>query len=349
MLSLGSYYIYKIGSFNAIYSWVIYSLAIFVNMHYGYYNSFLRGVGAIAESNKASLYTKLIQVACSVLLLLFGYGLIGVSIAFLVSGIFLRAYSYTVFMKYEGIGTKLKSVQTGDIKEKVRDLFKIVWHNASKEGLITLSNYLSTQANTLICSSVLGLASTGSYGLSVQFAAIISTLSSVPFQVNHPKLQEMSISGNTADGKKIFSFAMSLYTIIFIILSLFLILCIPIIIWLKPTYSIDTFMLICILVYMFIYHYYHLFCSYISTFNTLPYTRSFILTALLSVATSFIFAKYLHFGIWALILCPLLVSLAYNAWKWPWYVFKKKLEMSPVQLYGIGTGEIIKYIKKFKI
>lgn len=347
MLSIGSLYIIKVGGPSAILSWLIYAVAVFINLLYGYFNSFLRGVGAIAESNKASVYSKIIQVVSTGLFLYLGYGLLGVSIAFLLCGVFVRVYSYVAFNKYQGIGDKMKEVESGDVKSEVWKLFKIVWHNASKEGLITLSNYLSTQANTLICSSVLGLASTGSYGLSIQFATVISTISGVPFTVNHPKLQEMSVSGNIDEGKRVFSFAMSLYSMAFALLSLALILCIPIVKWLKPTYSVDVIMLVVILLYMFIYNYYHLFCSYISTFNTLPYTRAFIITAVLSVMTSYICARYLSFGLWALIICPLIVSLAYNFWKWPRFVLSNKLSISLLEMYRIGANEIILYVKKF--
>ena len=348
LLSIGSYYIYKISNLVAVYAWIVYSFATFINLLYGYYGSFLRGVGAVAEYNKSSVYSKLIQVFFSVIFLIAGWGLMGVSIAFLISGISVRFYSYVVFYKYENIGKHLKLAVVDDLKPKIVELFKIVWHNASKEGLVTLSNYLSTQANTLICSFVIGLSSTGSYGLSVQLATIIGSISSVIFSANHPKLQEMSVSNNLEGGKRIFASSMGIYVLTFITLSVLLLLGLPIIVYFKPTYNVNVIMLICILLYMFLYNFYHLFCSYISTFNILPYTKSFILTAILTVLLSYVAAKFFNIGIWALILCPIIVSLSFNVWYWPRYVLHNILHISLYSFVKVGFLEISKIINGLK-
>lgn len=346
LLSAGSIYIVQVDSTEALDSWIVYSLGVFLNIWFSYYSTFLRGIGAIAENNIAAVYSRLAQIVFTIPLLLMGYGLMGVSIAYFMSGFVLRIYSRQAFYKYDSIGERIKNITVPNQIKKSIDLFKIVWHNASRDGLVTLSNYLSTQANTLVSSAVIGLSATGSYGISVQFASIISTLAFTPFTTNHPAMQEKSISGDIEGSKRLFATSIMMYAIIFIVLGGGLVLSKPLILWLKPNFSVDTWMLIVLLLYNFIYNLYHLFCSYISTFNKIPYSNAFIITSFASVGLSYVFAKYLGMGIWAMIIAPLLVSLAYNAWKWPKYVFDNYLQMSIEDYLKIGLNGSKEYIKK---
>ena len=86
LLSVGSFYINSLDS-SCILAWIVYSVGVALNMRYCYYTSFLLGVGAVAENNKAAIITKLVQIIASILLLYAGYGVLGVSIAYLISGI----------------------------------------------------------------------------------------------------------------------------------------------------------------------------------------------------------------------------------------------------------------------
>lgn len=346
LLVPGAIYIINISSTEVIPSWFVYSTGVFLNILFSYYSTFLRGVGAVAENNIAAVYSRLTQIIVTIPLLLLGYGLMGVSVAYLLSGFALRIYSRYAFYRYEGIGQKIKGILVIDKIKKSIDLFKIVWHNASKDGLVTLSNYLSTQANTLISSALIGLSATGSYGISVQLASIIGTLAFVPFTTNHPAMQEKSISGDVQGSKQLFSTSIFMYIVLFVLMSIGLIVLQPIIVWLKPSFSLSITMLIALLFFNFIYNLYNLFCSYISTFNKIPYSNAFILTAFTSVILSFILTKYFNMGIWALILAPLVVSLSYNVWKWPKYVFDNYLHMTLVEYLNMGYKMSVVYVKK---
>ena len=350
LLTLGSWYVFSLSGKRPLIAWSLFSLGIFLNMLYNYYTSFLRGVGAIAQSSIADMYSRGIQIIFTTVLLLTGFGLDGVAFSSLVSGIVFRLYSKRAFFKYEGIGDMLKTVCVPNIREERKKMFPILWYNSSKEGVITLSRFLSTQANTLICSNVIGLSGTGSYGLSVQIATIFATVAQIPFTILHPKMQEASLTANRFNSIKYFSSSISLYIIVFVLFVLLFFIGKPIILWLKPTFSLDNSMMVGVFVYFFIYYLYSLFASYISTYNELPYTLSFIITSIISVIGSFVLAKYFSLDIWALIIAPLIVSCVYNAWKWPKYVFDKYLQISFANIVLIGFKEIkvmiIKYIKK---
>lgn len=321
LLTAGLFYIKSLDE-TCILAWVIYSIGVALNMMYCYYTSFLRGVGAIAENNKAAILTKLVQIVLSIGLLFAGYGILGVSIAYLISGLVLRVSSKVFFDHYEHIRENLSKVNASTSWGEVKETFGIIWYNASKDGLVTLANYLNTQANTLICSSVLGLASTGSYGLSVQLSSIAATIAGIPFSSALPKLQEKAAKHDKENGLRLFSGTIILFVVSFIVLTTIVVFMLPVIKWLKPTLSIDIFMLLAVFFLAFINQIYHYCASLISTFNTLPYTKAFILSSVAAVILSLFMTKFTSLGVWALIVAPILITASYNLWKWPLYVLK---------------------------
>lgn len=332
LLTAGLFYINSLDS-SCIVAWIIYSVGVALNMRYCYYTSFLLGVGAIAENNKAAIITKLVQIIVSIILLYAKYGVLGVSIAYLISGITLRLSSKFYFDNYENIKEKLRRVKSKTSWIEVKKTFNIIWHNASKEGLVTIANYLNTQANTLICSSVLGLATTGAYGLSVQLSTIAATIAGIPYSSAMPKLQEKAVKRDNQGGMCLFSGTMVLFLGSFILLTCVVILLLPVIKWLKPSLTIDVCLLLAVFFLSLVNQIYHYFASLISTFNILPYTKAFVISSFVAVILSYLLAKYTGLGIWALVIAPLLVAFSYNVWKWPYYVLK---------LYNISFNQFIK-------
>lgn len=340
----GTPYIINISGYDFLLAWGIYGIAVCVNLLYSYYTSLLRGIGAIAENNFACIISKICQIVLSFVLLQCGMGLVGVSIAYLVSGFALRFVSLFCFYQYEGIGKSLRNVHVTGLFRQLFAMFKIIWYNASKDGLVTISNFLCTQANTLICSYVIGLSATGSFGLSIQIATIIGTIASIIFTSFHPAMQEAALHNDRQAGYRYLTTSMMAYVYMYIIMSLGALLFLPVIHFLRPELEMDAVVFIVILVYMFIYYIYHLFSSYISTFNRLPYTTSFIVTAFASVVLSFFLAKYTRMGIWALVIAPIVTSLAYNAWKWPYHVISELCGSSINEFVVQGTRNLGSYI-----
>ena len=335
--SIGTYYILSLNckSENVLFAWLLYGLGVILNLYYSYFTSFLRGVGAVAQNNIAGVISKIVQIVVSCLLLYNGWGIVGASIGYLVSGIAIRFYSMHAFYNYERIGESLKKVTCLITFRDYWKTFLIIWYNASKEGLITASNYLSTQANTLICSSVLGLATTGSYGITVQLATIISGMSNIPYTTYQSKMMEQILKGDIHNSLKLFSGSMFLFSFVYLAMSICTISCIPIIVYFKPTFSINYYMMAALFIFIFIDRFHHNFCSYISNFNKLPYTYPYIISSIISVVLSFLLTSLSNLGVWALIIVPTIVALSYNAWKWPFYVLRGN-EISINQFIRIG-------------
>ena len=227
-------------------------------------------------------------------------------------------------------------------------MFVVIWHNASKEGLVMIANYLTTQANTLICSSVLGLATTGSYGISVQLATIVTGMSNIPYATYQSKMMEKLLQRDNEGSLILFSGTLLLFSAAFIFLAVGTLLVIPIIIWLKPSFSVDYTMMAVLFLFMYIDKIYHNFASYISNSNRLPYTFPFIISSFCSVVFSYLVARFTFLGIWALIVAPVVVALSYNAWRWPLFVLKENRVglLQFITMGGVSVRVII--INKFK-
>jgi O-antigen/teichoic acid export membrane protein len=349
LLTVGSVYVWSLThSYDSLIPWVIYTIGLFLNLLYSYYSSFLIGVGAIAELNKASVVSKTIQLVLSISLLLLGFGLLGVSIAYIISGIFVRLLSRYYFYSYQNIGECTNAIKIQSKYRECYKLFKVIWHNASRDGLVTISNFLCTQANVLISSSVIGLGTTGFYGLSMQLSTIISNVSAIPFSTFQPLMQEKAVRRDIQGSMSVFARSLILFLILFIGLSIISILLFPFIEYLKPEMNIDVTLYAAILLYMIMYQIYHLCASYISTFNIIPYNKAFIISSITSAILSYALAELTTIGVYAIVAAPIVVTVAYNLWRWPIYVLRYT-NFSMKEFIKIGSIEaklfIINFIK----
>ena len=165
LITIGTWYVKyitkNISGNTPVISWLIYALAIFLNLYYGYYASFLRGVGAITQANKNTIYARAAHIIVMIVLLFLGTGIIGASAAYLTYGLVFRLLGKYHFYKYQGIGEKLSVIKVKTSLEKLKEVFLIVWHNAWRDGLIAICDYLCSQASVIICSIYLPLSDTG--------------------------------------------------------------------------------------------------------------------------------------------------------------------------------------------
>lgn len=322
MSTLGTWYVYAVASDMLsetwLLSWALYAAGVFLNLLYGYLNAFLRGVGAVAEISKSQVFARIAQLGLSVILLLAGLGIIGCSLSYLVSGIILRVTGLRYFLSYKGIGKRLQKGFATVARERASELFKIMWSNAWRDGLVSVSVYLCTQANTLICSYVLGLVSTGSYGLSLQVANIIGNISAVWYSTNQPRMQECVVTGNRGLNVRLFGESIIVFVAVGTTLSIgAIVVGVPLIRVLRPSSSMDPWLLAALCAYTLAYRGANLCASCISNFNTIPYYLAFVLSGICSVTFSAGLAAWSGLGIWSLVVAPTLVLISYNIWKWP--------------------------------
>lgn len=316
-------------------AWSVYALAVFLNLYYGYIVSFLRGVGALSQYYKALTISKIVQLLLASLLLAFGCSLIGVSIAYLVSCVVLRTLSIRYFSRYQNVLAQIKQRQRLITLSEKRELFRTMWHLAWRDGLVSISNYLSTQANTLICSVLLGLNETGSYGISIQMTTAICTVSAILYTTYQPKLQECAFRGDVEGATHYFSISIAFYWVCFILSSLIVaVVIIPVVHLVRPQFAVDISMFLAISLYFLLYRRQCIYASQISNSNTLPYVPAFLICSLLSIVLSAVLAAATPLGLWSLIVAPIVVNGAFNNWYWPMRVHRE-----------LGVGELSLVLK----
>lgn len=342
LLVFGSAYIFYISydtlTTSYIIAWIIFVVAVFLNLYFGYYASFLRGVGAIASVSKITVGAKCAQILVSLVLLVLGFDLIGICSAYLCYGFLYRIFARRSFYSYQDIGKNLSAVSYIISVKELKETFLTVWHNAWREGVVSLSSYLCNQSSALICGLFLTLFETGIYSLAVQLIAVIVNVASGLYNAYQPTLQNTFATGDVEKRKKTMSMILMSFIILYIIgVATLITIGIPIIKLLKPNANLSVEVILSIGIYQFIITFRNIFSSYFSCSNRLLYSKAFIVSAIIGVIGSTICMGPLKMGLVGLIGAQIMSQLVYNFWYWP----NKAMKEMNVNVLDMGKIFII--------
>lgn len=327
-------------------AWGLYALSVFLGLYYGYFASFLRGVGAIDIANKNTVFARVAQIVLTIVFLFCGLGLVGACAGYLIYGTLFRVLGKSSFYKYKDIGKHLKEVTQKTSYSQIKELFFVIWHNAWRDGAISLCNYFCNQASTLICSAYLTLAETGMYSLAVQIVTAVSTVAAVAYNTYQPSIQSNYISGKKEKVKSTMAFIVTTYSVMFLFFMVIVIVAgIPVLRIIKPDVVLSVPIMIGLGLYQFILKFRNCYTSYFSSTNRIPYLSGFATSAILCVVLSFLFIGILPFGIWGLILAQLISQLVYNAWYWP-LLANKELEIKFSEYWRLFCYELNNRLNK---
>ena len=351
MVTIGSLYISFISkhlnSLEPIIAWIIYSIAIFLNLYFGYYGSFLRGVGAISDFNKAIVFSKLAQIITTVFFLWCGFGLIGTGIAYLTYGTLYRLIAKRSFYRFKGIGNGLKTITVKIPESEVKEMFITVWYNAWREGLVSLSNYLSNQACTIIVSLYMPLTQTGAYSLGVQICTAVAQVAGAMYRSNQPVLQSAYINNDKDAQRRTMSLIVFSFSSLDII-GMFLATTIglPLLRLIRPESVIAPVVLLALGLYHFILNFRNCYTSYFSCTNRIPYVKAFLISSFTCIALAFLAMGVLNMGMWGIIAAQLISQLMYNAWAWT-IKAHRELQLSASETVRLGYEEMMKVVNSF--
>lgn len=319
-------------------SWIIFIIAIFFNLYFLYSITQIRGYGDVAGENKAKTVSKIFQLFVTAILLVNGAGLIGASIGFLTNSLMLRVLSFKYIRCHKSIERHRKEdcrpVKISDVVDVVKQVGGLVW----RDGVVQLALYGSTQSMSIMSSIYLGLAETGTYSISLQLATAIYNFAAAYPKAFFPAMQASYAEGNLARQRSIVSSGIvafwastalgSICVIIFII---------PMLSFIKPESSVESSLLIMMIIYMALLQQHSIFCSYIISTNEIPYMKGYLTACLLGIFFVFLLCSRFHLGSWGIILGQFLSQLIYNNWKWPKY-FCNKLGLTYFQAILMGCN-----------
>jgi ABC-type spermidine/putrescine transport system permease subunit II len=63
--------------------------------------------------------------------------------------------------------------------------------------------------------------------------------------------------------------------------------------------------------------------GFILSNNEVPFFYADVITGIATVVLMFVLLQFTNLGIWSLLLAQLATGLAYNYWKWPYYLLKQ--------------------------
>ena len=135
----------------------------------------------------------------TIVLLVQGYGIIGASIGYLVYGFGFKIFGKRYFYEYKDIGSELNKVDY-DSSVSMQDMFYTLWHNAWRDGIVSIANYMSVQATTLLCSLYLTLAETGVFSMALQFTTAVAVIGSTLYNTYQSAVQNAYVLGDMKEG-----------------------------------------------------------------------------------------------------------------------------------------------------
>lgn len=348
LLTIGTFYVYNITNGfqsveNTLIIWVIFSFSVFFEMFYSYYTALLGGRGMIMESRKAVVYSRLVYVVLAFVFLYLGFGLIGVVIANFIAPFFNRIISYRFFFTEE----LMRKISCFDIsKQEKLELFKIVWHNARKIGLVFLGSYAINKFSFFLAGLYLSLSEIASYGLMIQLVGLLSTISGTLFMINQPKFSSMRVNSNEQKLLKEFAFTMIVYYGLFIIGIIFLATLGPFILnILGSNVQLPNNRIVLIFSLIILLEGNHSnFASFIITKNNVPFVKSSLIAGMVIILGDYFSLTHTEFGIMGLVVIQALVQLSYANWKWP-YIVCKEFGISYFVFMHLGLKEVIIKLK----
>jgi O-antigen/teichoic acid export membrane protein len=333
LLSVGTMYITKISIGNIamieyLPAWIIYIFAIFLNLYYSYWTSFLRGVGAVKEYYQVIFFSKLAQLIFSVIGLLLGYELLAVAIAYLVSVIISRLISRFLFYRYSDVQERMDEILKITVsKTETFQTLKTLWSSVYKQGLLSISNYMIDKSAILISTAYFGLVTTSQFGLTLQALGVVSTISNVFYNSYLAKMISYKTTGKIKSAYKILCKSVSIQIVILLMGWIGISTVGPLILSLigSQTIMLPNIQMSILAIYVIIFNSQTLFTNFIIMDNKYPMVNAYIVSGIITILLQIIFANiFFQYGIVSIISVQLIVLLAYNSWKWPSYVAKSQ-------------------------
>jgi O-antigen/teichoic acid export membrane protein len=346
--TFGSAYIYRVTEGfsnveNSLVIWLIFSSSIFFNIYYTYYDSLLTGKGLINEASRAKVFSRLTYIIVAVTLLYLGLGLLGVALASFTAPFVNRFLSYRFFFTAE---LKKKIEEFNITNHEKIDLFKIIWHNSKKLGLVLVCAYASSSLGFFLAGLFLPLSEIASYGLMIQLVGILSGVSGTLFGIYLPRFSSLRIKGDNQTLIKDFAFSMNVSYIIFITGIIFLLTLGP---WALRLIGSKTFLppvwLIAIYATFVLLQVNHsAYATIITTRNDIPFLVPAIIASCVIAIGSYLSLKFTNLDILGLILIQGLTESAYDNWKWP-LVVHKEFNIKFKNFITIGFSESVNRAK----
>lgn len=301
-------------------AWVIFSFAVSVNLYLMWVSPMLIGADQVDKNYLYLISSRGTFFLVGAVLLVQGYGLSGLSAAFLLGPLFARI-AIAVFL--HPLLADIKKAGSPEFRAAMREL-ETIWHNSKKMGMVSIGAYLINRYNIFVVSSFIGLSAAASYGITIQILMALNSVSQLAFHVALPKMVRARIENNLGQLKTLFAGASLFYLATFALGGVFVFLFGNSLLFLVGS-SIKllegNFLLVLLIVFILEGNHSNSALT-ITTANTVPFVRSAIFSGVAIFCLSTL-SGYFGLGMMGIILSQGLVQMLYNNWKWPKMVYEE--------------------------
>ena len=321
MGTVGSLYTYSvsmdIAAVDWIPAWIVFVAAVFLNIYFDYFESMLRGIGDFTGINKATIGASVLQLLTMAGMLIAGFGIMSCSAGFFVQGVAFRLLCSFYFSRHKEISRGFLLAKR-PLKTQIEEVRKEISGNAYRDTLVSVANYLSTTANTLLCASFVGLAESSAFSIALQLLNACVNVSSVALSTYQPALQSAYANGDAELEKKLTARVLVSFISLYMmcVLGLFTI-GIPLLSILGKASAFNYGVTAVLAVYMFLWKQHSVCATLIANTNRIPYTKAFVITSCAGIALSTLFLRVFNGSVYGLIAGQLVAQAVYNNWKWP--------------------------------
>ena len=350
MLTFGTWYIYSVTDgftnvSNSFLIWLVYSVSTFFNIYFYYYSSLLTGSGQIKESKQALLASRVGYIVLAYIMLLMGWGLMGVVLANLISPFLGRALSHYFFYTRELSNNLAREILT---KEEKKELFDVIWYNAKKLGVNFIGAYAITKFAMFIAGLYLSMDDIASYGLMSQIVSILTGVANVFFSTFIPSINNYKVMGENENLIRNFARSQLVFILVYIICAIVIVTLGP---WILDIIKSNaelpaSYIMILFLLITLLENNHANFATVITAGNKVPFVAAALISGGLICVFDFLVLQFTALGMLGIIIVPGIVQLSYNNWYWPRYVLKE-YNVSIFKFIRLGVKELITQIMGF--
>ncbi|PSV32326.1 O-unit flippase-like protein [Photobacterium sp. GB-72] len=318
---LGTTYLDSFHEFgkNQEIAWYVFLFISVINLYFTFYNGIIIGRGEQQVVYYINAKSKVIMLAVSTVMLINDYGLLSMAIGTLCSTL----YSRYELNKHLYRSDEMLEIKSTGLKKK-ENYIRVLFSASYKLGLTSLGGFLILRSNMLLASSFLGLKVAASYGLTVQAINILSSVSSMVFELNLPKFNSLQSSGKRTKlaslvPKTIFlslcSYTLGAVVLFFIGSEILTFIS-------SNTNIVESSILLLMLVMYFLELSHSLAARYLTTLNIVPFLNATIISGVAIAILGYIVVTETNYGLFGLVGIQTLVQLSFNNWYWPLVMIK---------------------------
>lgn len=336
LLTAGTGYLYMVlkhYSGDPMEIWVSWGLLIGINsfnLYTMYYDALMVGKGYVKRIQQINILGQSCYLIIGISMILAGCGLVAIVSSQLASVIIKRVLARRVFFT-PAIKTKLGAVEPSPTKP----ILNAIVPNAVKMGLTNLGGFAVNRSAILIGTPVLPLADMAMYGISYQIIEIISRCACVPYSAYIPKMAQCRVEDDKAQLRRLYQICVGLMAAVMVVGGGVLI---GLGDWaLELIHSKTPLLPSAMLLVMMITHLLEknhvIAAGFILSDNKIPFFIPSLIAGAVTIGLLFLFIDGLHWGVWGLILAPMIAQIVYQNWKWPSVIIK--------ELYGTKHGKAL--------